>query len=303
MTNHLAGGKVNISLLQEHLRKELLQLIDKCDGPKITKIDLRVLYVAALYYKSCNSDNAVVWDEALAGPIGIIAKYGLLKDHNVQKMFPLKSGKLPPTNVKNIIFISRPHLHLMDLIAENIHGEERSGIRKECHLFFVPRRSQPCETRLQAKGVFGNFNFIEDLPCDIFPFDSDLLSMEVDLTFKDFYLEKDPTSLYQAAQAIMLIQTLYGKIPRVSGKGETAAHVWSLMGRLSHEDSCVAKVVLRKTTKKKLKQCSVFKGSGQIDLKEEYNFSSLLLKNLVSSFISFPGESLSKGVRELQRRR
>lgn len=28
--------------------------------------------------------------------------------------------------------------------------EERSGIRKECHLFFVPRRSQPCETRLQV---------------------------------------------------------------------------------------------------------------------------------------------------------
>ncbi|KAK9500694.1 hypothetical protein O3M35_001912 [Rhynocoris fuscipes] len=213
MTNHLAGGKVNISLLQEYLRKELLQLVDKCDGPK-----------------------AIVWDEALAGPIGIIAKYALLKEHNVQKMFPLKNGKLPATNVKNIIFICRPHLHLMDRIAENIHGEERSGVRKDCHLFFVPRRSQPCETRLQAKGVYGNFTFIEDLPCDIFPFDSDLLSMEVDLTFKDFYLEKDPTSLYQAAQAIMLLQSLYGKIPRVSGKGDAAAHVWSLMGRLSHED-------------------------------------------------------------------
>nr|XP_014289619.1 vacuolar protein sorting-associated protein 33A isoform X2 [Halyomorpha halys] len=150
-------------------------------------------------------------------------------------MYPLKFGKLPVTNVNNIIFISRPQIHLMDMIADIVHEEERSGIRKYCYLFFIPRRSQLCEKRLKTKGVYGNFSLIEDLPCDIFPFDSDVLSMEVETTFKDFYLEKDPTSLYQAAQAIMTLQELYGVIPKVTGKGAAASHVWKLLGRLDLE--------------------------------------------------------------------
>lgn len=214
MSNHLSGGKVNVSLLQEYLRKELLCLIDKCDGSK-----------------------AIVWDEALAGPVGLIAKYKVLQEHNVLRMYPLKSGKLPASNVKNIIFITRPQLHLMDMVANIVHEEERSGIRKDCFLFFIPRQSQLCEKRLKTKGVFGNFQLIEDLPCDIFPFDNDLLSMEVDSTFRDLYLEKDPTSLYQAAQAIMTLQSLYGMIPKISGKGLAANHVWEILSDLGRLDS------------------------------------------------------------------
>lgn len=37
---------------------------------------------------------------------------------------------------------------------------------------------------LQNKGVFGNLTFIEELSCDIFPFDNDLLSMELQNAFK-----------------------------------------------------------------------------------------------------------------------
>lgn len=41
--------------------------------------------------------------------------------------------------------------------------------------------------------------------------------------------------MYQAAQAIMMLQDLYGVIPRVSGKGLAAKHVWDLLKRLSLE--------------------------------------------------------------------
>ena len=38
-------------------------------------------------------------------------------------MYPLCGGSLTiPANIVNIIFITRPQLGLMDLIAENIHG-------------------------------------------------------------------------------------------------------------------------------------------------------------------------------------
>uniref|UniRef100_A0A146M4U8 Vacuolar protein sorting-associated protein 33A n=1 Tax=Lygus hesperus TaxID=30085 RepID=A0A146M4U8_LYGHE len=213
MTNYLNGGKVNLSLLQEQYRKELLTLIDKCDGTK-----------------------AIVWDDALGVPFGVVASSSLLRDHNVGKMYQLNFGKLPVLkDVKNIIFISRAHEHLMDMIADNIHGEERSGIRKEYHLFFVPRRTNVCEKRLADKGVKGNFTFIEDIKCDIFPFDYDLMSMEVENTYKDLYLYNDPSTLYQAAQSIQTLQSLYGPITKISGLGDAAIHVNKLVERFSRE--------------------------------------------------------------------
>ncbi|XP_015592749.1 vacuolar protein sorting-associated protein 33A [Cephus cinctus] len=210
---HLSSGRLNIGLVQEQARKQLLCLLEKCDGTK-----------------------AIIWDQSLAGPIGLVAKYSLLQEHDVVKMYPLYGGQLPPTNVANVIFITRPHLDLMDLIAENIHGEEGSRIHKEFHLFFVPRKSLLCEKKLQNRGVFGNFTLIEEFSCDLFPFDSDLVSMELSGAFKEFFLENDPTCLYQVAQAIQSLQRFYGKIPKVTGRGPAASKVWDLLKRLDREE-------------------------------------------------------------------
>nr|XP_018896974.1 PREDICTED: vacuolar protein sorting-associated protein 33A [Bemisia tabaci] len=218
--SYLSRGKINIQEVQENSWKELLQLLEKCVGTK-----------------------AIVWDEPLADAIGSIAMFSLLRDQDVVKMFPLRRGRLPigqnPLTVyKNIIFITRPQVNLMDMIADNIHGEERtSGPHKMStfHLFFVPNRSLLCEQILKNRGVYGNFTFIEEFACTIFPFDYDLLSMELDSAFKELHLESDPSYMYQAAQAIMMLQDLYGVIPRVSGKGLAAKHVWDLLKRLSLE--------------------------------------------------------------------
>jgi hypothetical protein len=44
----------------------------------------------------------------------------ILQEHEVEKMFTLKGGRLPAADVKNIIFFVRPRLELMDIIAENV---------------------------------------------------------------------------------------------------------------------------------------------------------------------------------------
>lgn len=74
-------------------------------------------------YLTCLLSQAIIWDQSLAGPIGLVAKYNLLEEYGVVKMYPLCGGALTmPSNIANIIFISRPQLELMDLIAENVHG-------------------------------------------------------------------------------------------------------------------------------------------------------------------------------------
>lgn len=103
-------------------------------------------------------------------------------------------------------------------------------------MFFVPRKSLLCQKKLQNRGVFGSFTLIEEFKCDLFPFDNDLLSMELSASFKEFHLENDPTCLYQVAQAIHGLQKLYGRISKVTGRGPAASKVWELLERLNREE-------------------------------------------------------------------
>ena len=122
--SHLSSGKVNLAQVRETSRRELLNCIDKCPGSK-----------------------AIIWDDKLTGPVGLIAEYSLLKEHDVGRMLPLGRGQLPMCEEQNIIFLVRPKVELMDIIAENIPKKE---INKEYHIFFVPRKSFLCEQRLEV---------------------------------------------------------------------------------------------------------------------------------------------------------
>ncbi|GAB5579001.1 vacuolar protein sorting-associated protein 33B isoform X1 [Prionailurus iriomotensis] len=215
MAAHLSYGRVNLNVLREAVRRELREFLDKCAGSK------------GLF--------AIVWDEYLTGPFGLIAQYSLLKEHEVEKMFTLKGSRLPAADVKNIIFFVRPRLELMDIIAENVLSEDKRGPARDFHILFVPRRSLLCEQRLKDLGVLGSFIHREEYSLDLIPFDGDLLSMESEGAFKECYLESDQTSLYHAAKGLMTLQALYGTIPQIFGKGECARQVANMMIRMKRE--------------------------------------------------------------------
>ncbi|KAM3937062.1 uncharacterized protein RB166_003442 isoform 2-T2 [Leptodactylus fuscus] len=180
--------------------------------------------------------EAIVWDEYLTGPFGLIAQYSLLKEHEVEKMFTLKAGPLPSSDVKNIIFFVRPKLELMDIIAENIRREDKGrSSQRDFHILFVPRHSLLCEQRLKDLGVLGSFYHREEYRLNLIPFDGDLLSMESENAFKECYLENDQTTLYHAAKGLTTLQALYGTIPQICGKGECARHVANMMIRMKRE--------------------------------------------------------------------
>ena len=100
----------------------------------------------------------------------------------------------------------------------------------------MPRQSLLCNQKLKNRGVYGNFTLIEKFACDLFPIDNDLVSMELSGAFREFFLENDPTCLYQVARAIQSLQRLYGKIPKVTGRGPAASKVWELLQRLNREE-------------------------------------------------------------------
>ena len=54
----------------------------------------------------------------------------------MEKMFTLKGSRLPAADVKNIIFVVRPRLELMDIISENV-------LRYLSELMFGPKEVNP----------------------------------------------------------------------------------------------------------------------------------------------------------------
>ncbi|KAG5900565.1 hypothetical protein JTB14_022872 [Gonioctena quinquepunctata] len=212
--SHLQGGKVDISLIHAPARNNLINLLEKCPGKKV-----------------------LVWDNSIAGPVGLVAQYSILREHMVIKMYPLRPVPLPETDVDHVIFISRPKLRLMDYIAQNVHSEikTKSGSKKQFHLFFLPKKSLLCMERLKHKGVFGSVMLIDEFECHLFPFDADVMSMEIPEVYREYTIENDPTYLYQIAQTIVYLQKIYGPIPKVWGKGAAAKKIWDLVTRLQRE--------------------------------------------------------------------
>ncbi|XP_071512985.1 vacuolar protein sorting-associated protein 33A isoform X1 [Panulirus ornatus] len=209
----MTGGKVDFALIKETTRIELVKLLESLPGKK-----------------------AIVWDEKLAGPFSNVADYAFLRTHDVCKMFYIASGKLPPNSVAHIIFLSRPHTKMMDQINHQLRMEDIQGSpKKDYHLWLVPRMSLLCERRLQEHGVHGTFTSIKELPLLLFRLECDLASMELPLCYRDLQLDSDPTCLFLVAQALMIIQGIFGLIPNIHGKGPAAKQVYELMVRMRRE--------------------------------------------------------------------
>ncbi|KAM6340711.1 vacuolar protein sorting-associated protein 33A isoform 3-T3 [Alca torda] len=189
MAAHLSSGRVNLTALREAGRRELREFLDKCAGSKV-RAGPRGPGPGPPTHRQTHPrlspfPQAIVWDEYLTGPFGLIAQYSLLKEHEVEKMFTLKPGRLPPADVKNIIFFVRPKLELMDIITDNVLREDRGrSPQRDFHILFVPRRSLLCEQWLKEQGVLGSFIHREQYSLDLIPFDGDLLSMESESAFK-----------------------------------------------------------------------------------------------------------------------
>jgi lysine-specific histone demethylase 1 len=115
---------------------------------------------------------------------------------------------------------------------KRLQRESKTG--HEFHIFWVPRRTLVSDKLLEDLGVLGDAE-IAELPLYFFPLDKDVLSLELDDSFKDLYLSKDPTSLFTLARALMGIQQRLGLFPRVIGKGDNAKRVAELLARMRQE--------------------------------------------------------------------
>ncbi|EPE29647.1 Sec1/munc18-like (SM) protein [Glarea lozoyensis ATCC 20868] len=198
--------------IKDKARKDLLYLLEGVPGKK----------------------NLVI-EKALAGPIGIFVKFSTLQDYGVDKVFLLENGNADVSQ-QNVVFIARGECakHAQS-IADHIKRMQReSQTAHEFSIFWVPRRTLVSEKILEEAGVLGDAS-ISEFPLYFLPLEKDVLSLELDDSFSDLYLRKDPTPTYILARALMLVQQKHGLFPRITGKGDNAKKLADLLARMRQE--------------------------------------------------------------------
>ncbi|TRX97712.1 hypothetical protein FHL15_001467 [Xylaria flabelliformis] len=213
--------------IRDKARKDLLELLEGVRGKK----------------------NLVI-ERSLAGPVGVIVKVSTLHDYGVDKFFFLENNNAD-TSQRNVVFIARgecarhaqaiaaaqtiKYQHTISPLFYLYHRLQReSQTGHEFHVFWVPRRTLVSDKLLEEAGVLGDVN-IAELPVYFFPLERDVLSLELDDSFRDLYLFKDSTPAFLMAKALMEIQSKHGLFPRVIGKGDHAKRVAELLTRMRQE--------------------------------------------------------------------
>ncbi|KAI1429960.1 Sec1-like protein [Xylaria sp. FL1777] len=177
----------------------------------------------------------LVIERSLAGPVGVIVKVSTLHDYGVDKFFFLENDNAD-TSQRNVVFVARGecarHAQAIADQVKRLQRESQTG--HEFHIFWVPRRTVVSDKLLEEAGVLGDVN-ISELPIYFFPLERDVLSLELDDSFRDLYLFKDTTPAFLMAKALMGIQSTHGLFPRVVGKGDHAKRVAELLTRMRQE--------------------------------------------------------------------
>lgn len=210
MFPYLRSQRVNLQLLQETSARELEQHLDSIEGIKV-----------------------IVLDEAMIGPLGLVTKPKIFTDRGI-KLIALKPDLRSPKEVQNIVYIVRPQVKLMDQLAAHVRNNNQAG--RQFHIFFVPRRSCLCIKHLENLDVVNTFMHFGELTWNFLPLDSDVVSMEMPNAYRDVSIEGDTTALYQAAVGLVQLQRLYGRIPKIYGKGVMAQFVWDHAKQLAIDE-------------------------------------------------------------------
>ncbi|PTB65335.1 Sec1-like protein [Trichoderma citrinoviride] len=177
----------------------------------------------------------LVFDRSLVGPIGTIVKVATLQEYGVDKFFILENNNVDASQ-RNVVFVARGECgrHAEAIAAQIKRIQRESQTTHDFHIFWVPRRTLVSDQLLEEAGVLGDIN-ISELPLLFFPLEDDVLSLELEDSFKDLYLSKDITPNFLMAKALMEVQQNHGLFPRIIGKGDNAKRVADLLVRMRQE--------------------------------------------------------------------
>ncbi|KAI3705526.1 hypothetical protein L1987_75765 [Smallanthus sonchifolius] len=207
---NLQNGPINFTSIRDQSQKELITILKNIRGKK-----------------------CLVIDPKLGGSLSLIVQTSLLKEHGAE-LHHLNSDPIE-TNCTKVVYLVQTQLHLMKFISSHIHNDTSKGLQREYFLYFVPRRAVACEKLLEEEKVH-NLLTIGEFPLYAVPLDEDILSFELDLSYKECLTDGDTTSLWHIAKAIHKLEFSFGLIPNVRAKGKASVRVADMLNRMQAEE-------------------------------------------------------------------
>ncbi|XP_049639264.1 vacuolar protein sorting-associated protein 33B [Suncus etruscus] len=201
----------DFSLLKRLARDQLIYLLEQLPGKK----DLFI-------------------EADLMSPLDRIANVSILKQHEVDKLYKVDNKPLVSSS-EQLCFLIRPRVQNLRYIANLVNADKQAGRMRRYKIIFCPQKFYACEMVLEEEGIYG------DVSCDewafsLLPLDVDLLSMELPEFFRDYFLEGNQRWISTVAQALQLLNTLYGPFPHCYGLGRCAKMVHELWRTLEEEE-------------------------------------------------------------------
>lgn len=122
-----------------------------------------------------------------------------------------------------------------------MHQKSEDDIRDKFYLILWPRHNILCKEVLKEQGVLGDLKIL-DFNFDLIPLEKDLLSLEMEFSFRDTYIDYDLCLHQQVAESIQRLQVIYGKCTHIVGKGTGAKKVIEILAKEEEEDLVDEKV-------------------------------------------------------------
>ncbi|TKY51624.1 Vacuolar protein-sorting-associated protein 33-like [Spatholobus suberectus] len=207
---NLDNAPVNLTSIREQSQKELLNILKNVRGKK-----------------------CLVIDPKLGDSLSLIIQTSILKEHGVELRH--LTGDPIQTDCSKVVYLVHAQPKLMRFICSNIHNDVSKGLQREYHVYFVPRRTVVCEKVLEEEKLHHMIT-IGEYPLYIVPMDEDVLSFELDLSYKECQVDGDTSSLWHIAKAIHKLEFSFGVIPNVRAKGKASVRVADILNRMQSEE-------------------------------------------------------------------
>mmetsp|Transcript_57643 Transcript_57643/g.158760 ORF Transcript_57643/g.158760 Transcript_57643/m.158760 type:complete len:275 (-) Transcript_57643:1173-1997(-) len=197
MASLLDQAPINLQAIREYERAELVDILESVDGTK-----------------------HLVLDPALSDLLShvLLDPKRTLTDNGVVGMSKLGDSQLSRSQAENILFFVRPNVDQMKLVASNIMACRATRGSERFNVYFAPHKTLVCEQVLEDEGVLDCVE-LSEYQLNLIPLDDDLISLELDRSFRECKLDGDTSSLQAVTQSITKLQTFYGIIPNVKSIG------------------------------------------------------------------------------------
>ena len=137
---------------------------------------------------------------------------------------------------KLVIYISRPNKDIVNIIAE-IHFMLKTLKPNVIeYIIFIPKENYDIIEYMSTNNMISEFK-IENFNVDLIPIDLDLLSLEREDNIKEIYIDKNYSSISDFANAVVKLETCFGKIKYKYIKGDLAQKFCDLVKEKEKENS------------------------------------------------------------------